>query len=62
MLSSPERSDCVWIWPEVLALYIENNVRLLEAFLDHMKSVGFDPCSSGHTSEEILRMERCLDY
>lgn len=22
-LSSLERSDCVWIWPEVLALYIE---------------------------------------
>ncbi len=61
-LSSIERSDGVWIWPEVLALYVERNVRLPEAFLDHMKATNFDPHTSGHTGEEIMRMERCHDH
>ena len=61
-LSSLERSDGVWIWPEVLALYVERNVRLPDAFVGHMKAMDFDPHRSGHTSEEILRMESCSHY
>ncbi|MCF7790101.1 MAG: hypothetical protein K9N47_28545 [Prosthecobacter sp.] len=61
-LTSEERSDGVWIWPEVLALYVEMNVRLPEAFVNHMRAVHFDPHSSGHTREEIMRMERCPHY
>jgi len=61
-LSSRERSDGVWLWPEVLALYVERNVRLPDAFVDYMQGMSFDPHSSGHTSEEIMRMERCTHY